>query len=591
MGYSGSIIPIPVAQGGLLTDLSPDRIPPSNLMRATNVQIRQGIIEKSPGSLRWSAFPLSGGIIALYDFWPLPGIQYTIAVTRDGRVWRFRDKFTVNEIIPDPNPAYVNISGMAPSVLSIPGRVQIVQGGQEFVGAGAVIQPRKLFIFTGGSPIQVINGTDLVRHNLLSPAADWNGYLPSVVNAAALLPGATLNTDYPNFGFIYLNRLFVLGNENMPHFSYASSDTVGGDPYQYGHEDFSESTFNTALFNVYPGDGDRNQMLFSYKTKLWLLKYPKGLYSLNVPDIGVPADWYFEKVNDDVGTATITGIAPILDDVWVMNSVGAIQSLTATLNLGGVISTNVLRKLQIEKYIQQITSPLGVGDRQALWHQAQSTAYFLYRPKTSRLNSLMIAVDLTAENPKATIITKDQPNTLALRKDVSQVEQVMYGSEDGYIYFMDYASRFVGTIDDQTGYQGEFQTPNLILVPSTNDYGFNFSGSNDKLMDFVEIEYIPTGDVTLNCDIMIDGRTTESIQFLLSKSNELGQFILNQSRLQGRSTRRQRKPIHGRGRTVSLKFYDNGGTQDFKITGITVYARLGGVDEKGSLDKGTQDNF
>jgi hypothetical protein len=591
VSYSGSIVPVPVAQGGLLTDLSPDRIPPQNLLRASNVQIRQGVIEKSPGSLQWNATPLSSGIVACYDYWPLPGIQYTIAVTRDGRVWRFRDKFTVVEITPDPSPNYTSVSGVAPDVLSIPGRVQIVEGGQEYVGTGGTIQPKKLFIFTGGSPIQVINGQDTTRHNLLVPAADWNGYLPSVIEQAAITPGAQLNTSYPFFGLVFQNRLFVFGNQNMPHFMYASSNTYGGDPFQYGNEDFSETTFNSALFNVYPGDNDRCQSLFTYKTNLWLLKYPRGLYSMIIPDIGDPTTWYFQKVNDDVGTATITGVATVLDDVWVTNSVGAIQSLVATLNLGGVTTDNVLRELQVEKYIQQITSPLGVGDRQALWHQAQSTAYFLYRPKTSQLNQLLLAFDLTGSTPKLTIITKDQPNTLFIRKDVSQVDVLAYGSEDGYIYLMDRANRFVGTYQTNTGYQGLFETAHLPLNPSTNDYTFNFSASNDKLMDFVEIEYIPTGDITFSCQVLIDGRATEIIEFTLSKSNQLGTFILDKSRLQGRSTRRQRKAIHGRGRTVSLKFFDQGNTDNFRITGITVYARLGGVDEKGNLDPALKDNF
>lgn len=578
MGYSGSIIPLQIANGGLLTDLSPDLIPSANLIKANNVQIRNGIIEKSPGSQRWNADPLPSGIVAFYDYWPNPGKQYQIVVTRDGRVYRYSDKYTVVEITPTTDTTRIDQSGDAPETLSVTERVCIVEGGKEFLGDGGTTQPAKVFIFTGNDPIQVIYGEETTRHNLLVPAADWDGSVGK--------------RSYPNFGIIYVGRLCVFGNKNLPHFFYISSNTYGGtSTFMYGNEDFSATTFNTALFNIYPGDGERLKHAFKYKSKLWVLKYPRGLYSLEIPDIGVAAGWYFQKINDDVGTATITGTAPVQDDVWVINSVGAIQSLSATLNLGGVEAANMLKAMQIEKYMQQITNPLGFGDRQAMWHEAKNTVYFIYRSKNSQLNSLLLAIDFTGQTPKPTVITKDQPNILAIRRNVSQVEEMVYGSEDGYIYTMDRPNRYVGDPDDENAYTGEFQTPHLTLQNSANDAQYNYNSNNDKNFDFVEIEFIPTGNVPLYCDVYIDGRKTETISFLLSKSNQLNKFILNQSRLQGRSTRRQRKPIHGRGRTVSLNFYNSGLNENFRVTGVTVYARISGVDSKGSLDAGTKDNF
>ncbi len=580
MAYTGIGVPIPIGSGGLLTDLSPDLIPPKNLIKSNNVQIRNGVIEKAFGSTRWNSTPLSSGIVALHDFWANPGKQFTICVTRDGRVWRFSDRYTVTEITPTTDPSTIAASGTPPTALTISERVHIVEGGNEYLGAGALApQPRKLFIFTGNDPVQVIHGLDTVRTNLRVPAVDWNG-------------SDNQHKGYPTFGIIFLNRLFVLGNSNLPYFAYASSNTYGGSPFMYGHEDFSETTFNTALFNVYPGDGERLKSMFKYKGLLWALKYPRGLYSLNVPDIGVPGGWYFQKVNDDVGTPTISGTAPVLDDTWVMNSTGTIQSLAATLNLGGVTVSNVLKNLSIEKYIQQYTSPLGFGDRQAIWHEAKSTAYFLYRQSGKNLNSFLIAIDFTQTDPRPTIILKDQPNVLAIRRDVSQVEELIYGSEDGYIYTMDRASRLVGDPQhevSQTAYLGEFQTPHMALHVSP-DFRYNMVSDADKNFDFVEIEYIPTGDVTLSCDVYVDGSRTETISFILNKSNQLDSFVLDSSRLQGRSTRRQRKAIHGRGRTVSLRFYNSGLNENFRITGLTVYVRISGVDAKGSSDAGTRNN-
>jgi hypothetical protein len=582
VSYAGSVIQVSIGSGGLLTDSAPSEIPGGNLIRANNIQINSGIIEKSEGSLRWNEVALDSGIIAAIDYWPTPGNQYTVVVTRSGRIYRYTNKYSVVEITPTTNASQIAQSGQPPAQLSITERVWIVQGGKEFLGSGAGNQPAKLFIFTGSSPVQVIYGEDTVRHNLLVPAADWNGN-----------PNTT-NRTYPTFGIIYLNRLWVLGNSNMPYMGYVSSDTVGSvssGPFQYGHEDFSETTFNSAIFNIFPGDGERIKTFFNYKGSLWCLKYPRGLYSLVIPDgaVGTPTSWYWQKVNDDVGTATITATAPVEDDVWIINSVGAIQSLETTQAKGGVLASNVLKMMKIQKYIAQFTSPLGFSERQAFWHEAKNTVYFSFRAKSSLLNNYVLCIDLSEEKPKPTIITKDQPNIFFVRRDVSQVEELLYGSEDGYIYRMNRPNRFVGDNDSNATYVGEFQTPHLILGQS-NNFMFNLTAQNDKLFDFVEIEYIPTGLTYLNCDVWVDGDNRETIQFILGKANQLNKFVLGSSRLQGRSTRRQRLPIHGRGRTVSLHFYDNGDARSFKVVGVSIYARIGGVDEKGSVDAGTLNN-
>jgi hypothetical protein len=647
MGYAGDIIPIEVGEGGLLTDLSPSKIPLNNLIRATNVQVNKGVLEKAFGAINFNNTPLDSGVVAAYDYWPVPGKQYTIAVTRSGRVYRIADKFTTVEIRPTTDQDLIDESGEAPDHLNVTERVIIVEGGKEFLGDGGEVQPAKIFIFSGNDPIQVIYGEEVERHNLLVPAADWNG--------------DEGRTAYPKFGVIYVGRLFVFDCDTFPHQGYASSNTVS--LTMKGHEDFSEATFNTALFNIYPGDGERVKMAFKYKTKLWVLKYPRGLYSLEIPDIGDVTTWWFQKVNDDVGTPSPTGADTIIDDVWVSNSVGSVQSLIATLNLGGVSSTNVLRNLQIEKYVQSITSPLGYGERQIFFHQARSQLYIIYRKINAQHNSLILFMDLTQQNPKPTVFDHHQPNVMAIRRNESQVEEVMYGSEDGYIYLMNRPDRtirqadsyttitgstsanaataivgvgttfttqlevgqrvsfssnlaafaFVDTITDNThmtltnalgdgtsqtiirtdinqeGYTGEFQTPHSVLVPST-DPNFNARAMTDKLFDFVEIEFIPTGLVTLFCDVYIDGRKTQTVSFLLNKSNQLNEFVLNSSRLQGRSTRRQKMAIQGRGRTVSFRFYNAGVNENFKICSIFAYARIGGVDEKGSLDAGTRNN-
>jgi len=540
--YTGQQVDIPVAQGGLLTDLAPAKIPPENLIGSTNVILRGGLLEKAYGSLKYNQTALPSPIVAAFDYWPDDGTQRLIVVTKAGRVYRISDPYTTEEVLP--------ASSSVPTTLTVSERVHIVQGGQEFLSntAGTKTNNRKLFIFTGNDQIQVIEGDSLTRRNILTPATDWDG--------------STGKQSYPFFGVIYLNRLVVFGNANLPHYAYISSDQISST--LNGHEDFSSSSFNSAFFNVYPGEGTRLQSAFEFKNKLHFLKYPFGLYQLQVADISDPTTWYITKLNSDVGASSIYAAAPIVDDVWVMNSSGTVQSLAATLNLGGIETANVLRLMFVQKYIQQITSPLGYGERQAFWHDLKNTAYFSFRGKDSQNNNVILAFDFTEEKPKLTIYNHLQANIIAARRNVNQLNEVIIGSDDGYVYICDQATRLAAG----SSYAAEFQTPHM-----------EFGTSQDKNFDFVEVEYIPTGNTNLSMSWYIEGNLQGTKSFNLGKSNQLDHFILDQNQLQGRATRNQRIAIYGRGRSISLKF-SHSGNQNFKITAITVSMRMNGEDDK-----------
>lgn len=525
MAYVGQEVQIPVGQTGLLTDESPSKIPPGACYRATNVSIDDSTLSRALGSLKWSRVQLPSGVVAAYDWWPNQGQQFLIAVTREGRVYRFIDQYTYVEVTP---------SGGAPETLQVNERVCIVEGGRETAGA-----PRKLFIFTGNNPIQVITDTQTVRTNLSNPAADWA-------------------SNYPFFGIVHFGRLYAFGNSNHPHFVYASTDT--------DQEDFTTQPFNVAYFNIFPGEAQRLQTAFVYKGRLHVVKYPRGLYALTIQDIGDPLTWYFEKLNDSFGAASVSAATEVLDDVWMTNSDGAITSLSAAFKLGNLDSANVLKAMKVNKYVNQITSPLGIGTRQSFFHAYARKAYFTYRGSNDELPKTTLVFDLDDESPKLTINTKDQVNCYFTRRGVTLIEELFYGSEDGYIYQANRPTLDVGG----EPYLSEYQTPYM-------DLGI----ANDKNFDFVEIEYIPTGGFNLFCDVYIDGRVTQTKQFYLGKSNRLtDNFTLGVSRLQGQSTRKQRLPIYGRGRSISLRFYTEEIKEDFRLTGVTLYFRTQGQSEK-----------
>ena len=523
MAYRGQQFEIPVGLGGLMTEDGPLRLEPHSLYRAQNVKVN-GYIERDYGASKWNEESLGSGIVAIYDYW-VASKQYVIAVTRDGKVYSYTDRYTKKEITAETG---------APSKLKITERVHIVEGGLENVNS-----PKKLFIFTGNNPVQVIEGVPSKRRNLTSPAADWSG------------------DNQPFFGIVFLGRLVAFGNRNLPHFVYVSTAS--------NQEDFSTNPFDTGLANVFPGDGEKLQSAFIYKGRLHLLKYPKGLYGMEVQDIGNTHTWYFQKMNDDFGASSITATTAILDDVWVLNSDGAITSLSAAFKLGNIDSANIFKLMKVSNYIKQIASPLGVGERAAIYHSINKKAYFVYRSNTSNKNDMMLQFDFSEDNPRLVLDTKNQPNCIALIKDVNLLQQVFYGSDDGFIYEMNGADRSV----NDSGYLSEFQTPHI-----------ECGAPGDKNFDFVEIFYVPTGGWNVSCDVFIENKKTETKSFYLGRSNQLDQFVLDKNKLQGTSIRSHRLPIHGRGKTISLRFYQSAANQNFKIAKIVVYFRGAGQNEK-----------
>src|ERR1035437_7391409 len=59
MAYKGIVAQLPLGQGGLLTDDSPNLIPAVNLIKSRNVRVNAGILQNEPGSLAWNKIPIS----------------------------------------------------------------------------------------------------------------------------------------------------------------------------------------------------------------------------------------------------------------------------------------------------------------------------------------------------------------------------------------------------------------------------------------------------------------------------------------------------------------------------------------------------
>jgi len=216
---------IPLGEGGQLSDLPHYKTPKTKKRLALNATINNGVLEKSPGSLRWNDSALDSGIVHIREYCPTSTIRRVLAVTRDGKVFKYDSEFVSNE---------VTAVMPAPTTLNTQQTLFTLLGGAEETG-----RPQKLFLYTGNDPVQVIEADGVTRRNLTLPPTEWSG-----INQAV-------------GGVLHLNRVFAFSG----HYVFVSKAT--------DHEDFTSLPL---IFPADPGVGEEVVAGFVYKGRLFFLK-------------------------------------------------------------------------------------------------------------------------------------------------------------------------------------------------------------------------------------------------------------------------------------------------------------------------------
>lgn len=524
MGYTGTSIPIPVGQLGLRTDDAMTSLPANALIKANNISVYSGSIEKVQGSLKYNQVALSSAVVSVFDWWPNPSAQRCVAVTSDGKIWKDSGNRTFN--------GGVAITDLATTVST---DAMMVSGGQE-----ANNNQKKLFIFTGGAAqIQVLENDDLSTTNIAIPSPDW-----SVAN-------------FPTYGIIYQNRLCVFGCSTNRHRVYFSKPD--------NHEDFTAAT--TKQSDVFPGEGDGLTTAIVYRGLLFLFKRPFGVYVIDGrdPDDG---NWTVIKYSDSFGVNSPNSVLQILSDLVIANSFGSYTSLQATDAFGNFEAGDILANNLIEEYIGTLFNNAGIPFSQCVYYPEKKVSYFTgQKTSTSTERNLMLLMDVARQQLRASIDTKERPNCLGLRRDSDLVQKPFYGDINGFVWLMEQ-----NTYNrDGVPYIGEFQT-------AYTDFSFASSelGSKNKIFDFLEVNYIATGNNDFYCDVYVDGQFRQTLKFTQFYGNELDSFILDQDTLAGDpSGSRYRQPLKSTtGNRISFRFYNNGFNESFKIERIIVSFRL-----------------
>jgi hypothetical protein len=517
MSYVGQRIKIPLGEIGLLTDIAPDKMPPNALIRASNISLVNGSVEKAPGTLKWNATAIGTGLVAVYQWRPSHGIERMIAVTDTGNIYKGQDR------------QFAQINSTVTSTLT-PNCV-FVEGGAETAG-----RDKKLFLFTDGQTNPyVLSGDGTAFAALSNPNTDWSG------------------SRMPRAACVHRNRLWAFAGQ----IAYASDSG--------NHENFQTANLTEP---VYPGEGGDIRGGFVYKGRLFAFKDGGFTYALIDEDTN-ESNWYWQKIASNFGISAPNAISEVLDDMVAGNIAGTITSYAASQKLGNVEAADLIQSMQFESYLRANTSKVGVPFQHMLFYSEKKLLLTTYRSAYYTYNDMLVVIDFGRQTPRATFWNKGSPQCLALYKDVNQIERPMYGDKDGYLHLMDYEDRLEGS----TAYRGDFQIPHL-------DFSFADQGLSavEKHFDFLAVHYMPESSGNLSCDYYIDGRFIETITFPMIQYQrpELDVLLLDTDRLAQGNSETSIKRLRGTGRTFSARFYNSGSNQSFQVPAITVYFRPGG---------------
>lgn len=584
MGYAGQISEIRFGQLGLMYDPAEQDIPQGAMIRADNVQYYNGIAEKAWQINDWIAsnpqfenpeFTNEKPLLA-HRYFPKPSIERHLVVTNIGNVYRYNNP--LQRIPMTANPVNTGPVTLPPSPvqLSVNGLPVAVEGGAEIQG-----NPKKLFIFSGNTPLQVVYGDNTFYQNIALPAFDW-------INAG----GAPSS---PTGGSIYQSRLCAYGNLSNPHTLYISSAT--------NQEDF-QTPQTTAFVSVFPGEGDGIYASFVFKSRLFLFKRPYGVYYIETQNSPDPTMWYAQKISNSVGIASPKSYFEGAQDLFFMSSDGTIASFTAVLQLGDIYQGDLLANIGNQSIFRNIIRKQFLFNSFAKYLPQKKIGVFGF-PSYKSLDKTcdsFVYIDFNTTTPKVSWhrYTTDTFTDCTFYKDELNQDEFLFAKNHYVNGVYDYGS--LGTYypiwNDSLPFR--IQTPHSNLgVPS------------NKIFDFFELVYESSTAWPLAVDVYIDSKFTETFLVQPYFGEVLGptifgpdtpqysnpEFELDSSEVSGRGSRPKQMKLHGRGQTISFVIRDGdvltppydglpnpdddkGSVYTYKIVGIRVYYKVAGQDKK-----------
>lgn len=519
MAYEGIIAPIPIGDGGLDARNNKSAVPINKLVKANNVFIKKSLVGKEGGSSHANASAISGSpsIVGGTEYFPNSTTQRSVIATSDGKL--FKD-----------NPLYT-FGVTLKSGLGIDKKTVMTEGGAEASG-----NPKKLFIFNGNDPVQVLSGDGSSTTDLATPPADWTG------------------TTQPIKGVMHNNRLWAILGHNL----YGSTVT--------DHEDFTSA--GSQLFAIYPGDGIELTNMVSIFGRLYLFKQPYGIYYLDDADFD-SANWIVKKVTGKIGCSGVDALDYSQNEAVFVSKDGGVHFLSGADTFGDVKDSDIMAILNLERLVQTDLNRNRLDRAVIRYYEDKKEVWVCYTSSGSSLNNSIIKLEISdLSNIKASFSQKDECESLWMAMDsTTNVRKPVSGGHSGFVWLLDESNRNVNGIS----YQAGFQTPFT---------GFEYIDEKlevrNKIFDYLEVHAVPVGDHDLTVDVYIDGNYIETITFNMGTSGSaLDAFELDVDRLDGAGVVNKIAMLHGFGRRISFDCYNTGLNESFEIEKMFCAFRVG----------------
>lgn len=514
------VAPIALGEDGLFGSKNLSRFKPTHLMKARNISYVDGLVSMEGGSVKYNSTAISGAptILGGAEWHPDSVLHRVIVYTSAGTILRDTGAGTFSTTMK---------SGLSTGVLPF-----FVAGGSNTASIN-----KKLFIFNGSNPVQVIDGDATVTRDITSPPADW----------------ATSNQ--PTVGVIHDNRLWGAGNLNAPHRLYYSDAS--------DHENLLTGTSGSMA--VYSGEGDAIVALMSFKGYLIVWKKPVGVYLIDTTSPTV-SNWGVRKLSNKVGTPNAYGPFQIDDEVLFMDvglNIQAISSISETVDLR---SRNISQIAELAPFMRSNINTNQLGFMQSVYYPNSREAHIALAGQGSTVNNRRLVIDFNRlDLPRFRFSDKDNNHSIWLDADINSTE-LFSGDGSGFVWKLDQSAKNV----DGNPYISEFQTAYTDLSYIDPSYALV-----NKYGAFLEIIGESLGDWNIYVDVYWDGKKTSSASVNMGAGAALGTFILGTDKLSGGNLMQRKFRIVGGGRMVSLVFRSNIVNSDFAIAKAFLHYQLG----------------
>lgn len=554
MAFRGVEANIELAKYGLVGTRNLAAVPVTALLQARNISLDTGAITRAGGSraynlpgvdafleleestdlllqedgssfilLETGGAALPAGIVGLWDWFPTTDAQRLIAGLNNGELWIDTvgaGTFTLAKTGLNADSIYV-----------------FAEGGAEIIGNN-----RKLFIATGFDTVQVIDGdTSTTRAIGADAPTDWSG------------------ASQPRSVFFHNGRMWGV----LEHLLYGSTVT--------DHEDFTNT--GSVIIPVQTGEGAYIQGGISFKGRLFVFKWPTGIYWLD-DSSSSQSNWQMKRLTRSTGLASPNAMCQVDDDVLFLSEIGHIHMLSGIQDFGDVQNSDISALNELTSYIRDNvdTSKDALERSWAIYYPEKKQARFGMRSLGSNVQDIVFVVDMNhKDTPRIHIDDKDEVGALAIRQDKNRVERPISGDSSGIIWLLDqnHTSIFSGEAEEHVHirtYSSEFQ------IPHTDFAWFHEKlGAVRKNYAYLEAIMQPTGNFTLTFDVYYDGVLKDVITMNTGESGAaLGSFVIGQDSLGGDNLLNTRKRLRGSSRRLSLVGRQSGTDEKFTLSQLTV---------------------